>query len=77
MPAEVCAVCGDVLLTPETVRCIEALLQTDRQPNAHRSLRQQNEEGRWEKRTPAMAAGLTDRIWPTIDLLRIVPSVLG
>ena len=25
-PAEVCSVCGDVLLTPETVRRIEALL---------------------------------------------------
>jgi YgiT-type zinc finger domain-containing protein len=26
VPAEVCSVCGDVLLTPETVRRIEALL---------------------------------------------------
>lgn len=26
VPAEVCDVCGDVLLTPETVRRIEALL---------------------------------------------------
>jgi len=26
VPAEVCNVCGDVLLTPETVRRIEALL---------------------------------------------------
>jgi hypothetical protein len=26
VPADVCEVCGDVLLTPETVRRIEALL---------------------------------------------------
>lgn len=28
VPAEVCSVCGDVLLTPETVRHIEALLRS-------------------------------------------------
>lgn len=28
VPAEVCAVCGDVLLKPETVRRIEALLRS-------------------------------------------------
>jgi YgiT-type zinc finger domain-containing protein len=27
VPAEVCDVCGDVLLTPETVRHIEAILK--------------------------------------------------
>ena len=27
VPAEVCNVCGDALLTPETVRRIEALLK--------------------------------------------------
>ena len=32
VPAEVCTVCGDVLLTPGTVRGIEALLQAGRQP---------------------------------------------
>ena len=32
VPAEVCAVCGDVLLTPETVRRIEALLKTTDRP---------------------------------------------
>lgn len=32
VPAEVCSVCGDVLLRPETVRWIEALLQTQTQP---------------------------------------------
>ena len=28
VPAEVCSVCGDVLLRPETVRRIETLLRT-------------------------------------------------
>ena len=28
VPAEVCTVCGDVLLKPDTVRRIEALLRT-------------------------------------------------
>lgn len=32
VPAEVCSVCGDVLLKPGTVRRIEALLQTTTQP---------------------------------------------
>lgn len=32
VPAEVCSVCGDVLLTPETVRHIEALLQAKPEP---------------------------------------------
>jgi YgiT-type zinc finger domain-containing protein len=32
VPAEVCTVCGDVLFTPETVRRIEALLQSRPQP---------------------------------------------
>jgi YgiT-type zinc finger domain-containing protein len=32
VPAEVCAVCGDVLLKPETVRHIEALLHAARRP---------------------------------------------
>ncbi len=31
-PAEVCNVCGDVLLSPETVRRIEALLKTNGRP---------------------------------------------
>jgi hypothetical protein len=29
---------------------------------------------RWERRTPAMAAGLTDRVWSTEKLLRSVPK---
>ncbi len=32
VPAEVCAVCGDMLLKPETVRRIEMLLHTPVQP---------------------------------------------
>lgn len=32
VPAEICTVCGDVLLKPETVRQIEVLLQTANQP---------------------------------------------
>ncbi len=32
VPAEVCSVCGDVLLKPETVRRIETLLHTTMQP---------------------------------------------
>jgi YgiT-type zinc finger domain-containing protein len=32
VPAEVCTVCGDLLLTPETVRHIEALLESRPRP---------------------------------------------
>jgi YgiT-type zinc finger domain-containing protein len=32
VPAEVCSVCGDVLLKPETVRGIETLLRTTTRP---------------------------------------------
>lgn len=32
VPAEVCSLCGDVLLTPATVRHIEELLRTQVQP---------------------------------------------
>ena len=34
VPAEVCSMCGDVLLTPETVRRIEVLLEQATQPTA-------------------------------------------
>ncbi|MBD3292250.1 MAG: YgiT-type zinc finger protein [Armatimonadia bacterium] len=34
VPAEVCSVCGDVLLTPETVRRIKALLEHRTEPGA-------------------------------------------
>ena len=29
------------------------------------TLRQRDEQGRWQLRTPAMAAGLADRVWST------------
>ena len=32
VPAEVCPVCGDVLLAPDTIRRIEKLLETMPQP---------------------------------------------
>ena len=32
VPAEVCSVCGDVLLQPETIRHIEALLRQPTEP---------------------------------------------
>lgn len=32
VPAEVCTVCSDILLTPETVRHIETLLETKAEP---------------------------------------------
>ena len=32
VPAEVCTVCGDVLLAPATVRIIEEILQTESPP---------------------------------------------
>jgi transposase-like protein len=44
--------------------------------HAHRSLRQAVEEG-WQKRTPAMASGLVDHIYSTIELLRLCPVGLG
>ena len=34
VPAEVCPVCGDVLMLPDTVRALERLLATVRQPDA-------------------------------------------
>lgn len=33
VPAEVCSVCGDVLLKPETVRRLEELLRTTAEPS--------------------------------------------
>lgn len=33
VPAEVCSVCGDVLLKPETVRRVEELLRTATMPS--------------------------------------------
>lgn len=34
VPAEVCSVCGDVLLAPETIRRIESLLERRAEPTA-------------------------------------------
>ena len=34
-----------------------------------RTLRVRGADGRWRKRTPAMAAGLTDHVWPLSDWL--------
>lgn len=34
VPAEVCLVCGDVLLKPETVRRVEMLLRTTTRPTS-------------------------------------------
>jgi len=33
VPAEVCTICGDVLLKPETVRYVEELLEEDKHPS--------------------------------------------
>ena len=33
VPAEVCSLCGDVLLRPDTIRRIEAILQQTREPD--------------------------------------------
>jgi IS1 family transposase len=34
-----------------------------------RTLRQQNADGKWQQRTPAMAAGLTDHVWSLAEWL--------
>jgi hypothetical protein len=41
----------------------------------HRSLRIRNEDGHWQKRTPAMAAGLTNKKYSVLELLRM--SMIG
>jgi YgiT-type zinc finger domain-containing protein len=35
VPAEVCDVCSDTLLTPETIRHIEALIEEHAEPRTH------------------------------------------
>jgi transposase-like protein len=45
--------------------------------HAHRSLREAQATGGWQQRTPAMASGLTDHIYSTIELLRLCPVGLG
>jgi hypothetical protein len=39
-----------------------------------RTLRRRDEQGRWQRRTPAMAAGLTDHVWSTREWVRF-PAV--
>jgi hypothetical protein len=39
-----------------------------------RTLRERDDEGHWQQRTPAMAAGLTDHVWPIAEWLSY-PSV--
>jgi transposase-like protein len=39
----------------------------------HRSLQIKDEDGRWQKRTPAMAAGLTNKKYSVLELLRLSP----
>ncbi len=43
----------------------------------HRALRQRIEESRWRKRTPAMAAGIADHIYSSLELMRLCPVGLG
>ena len=38
------------------------------------TLRQKDTGGRWQRRTPAMAAGLTDRVWTLSEWLTL-PAV--
>jgi transposase-like protein len=45
--------------------------------HVHRSLRQEKDGGGWQKRSPAMAAGLVDHIYSTIELLRLYRVGLG
>jgi hypothetical protein len=39
-----------------------------------RTLRDRDDQGRWRRRTPAMAAGLTDHIWSLLEWVRF-PAV--
>ena len=41
---------------------------------AVRTLRTKDEQGRWQQRTPAMAAGLADQVWSLEDWLTL-PAV--
>ena len=41
-----------------------------------RTLRQRDEQGRWQSRTPAMAAGLADRVWSTREWISFCLDVL-
>ena len=39
----------------------------------HRSLRPRTEEGRWQQRSPAMAAGIADPLYSSLELMRLCP----
>lgn len=54
---------------------ISALRDTFR--HAHRALRRPTDDGHWERRTPAMAAGLVEHRYSTPELLRLCPVGLG
>jgi IS1 family transposase/transposase-like protein len=45
--------------------------------HAHRTLKQRTEEGCWQERTPAMAAGLADHLFSTLELMHLCPIGLG
>jgi hypothetical protein len=40
-----------------------------------RTLRQRDGEGKWQQRTPGMAAGLTDHVWSTAEWLTLPSTV--
>ena len=42
---------------------------------AVRTLREHAAEGQWRQRTPAMAAGLTDHVWPLSEWLRLAAQM--
>ena len=39
----------------------------------HRTLRQRTEEGRWQQRSPAMAAGIAEHLYSSLELMRLCP----
>ena len=39
----------------------------------HRSLRRQTEEGRWQQKKPALAAGIADHLYSSLELMRLCP----
>lgn len=41
--------------------------------HTHRSLRQRSDEGRWQHRTPAMAAGIAEQCYSSLELMRLCP----
>ena len=43
----------------------------------HRALRLQSQDGGWQQRTPAMAAGVTDHRYSSLELMRLCPIGLG